>query len=97
MKAFYSDMATHCLKFYARHRDPKFRSDVDKKNWYACENALKGFDENDRAMLIEVYASGDFMNDNVSETARRFEVSPNTLWSKVHELERKVAKRRGLI
>lgn len=97
MKAFYSDMAEHCLKFYARHRDPKFRSDADKKNWYACENALKGFDETDRAMLIEVYAAGDIMHDTVEATAKRFKVSPDTMWGKIHELERKVAKRRGLI
>ena len=97
MKTFYSDMVTHCLKFYVRHRDPKFRSDADKKNWYACENALKSFNETDRTMLIEVYTGGDVMHDCEVETSRRFKVSPDTLWSKVHELERKVAKRRGLI
>lgn len=97
MKPFYSDMATHCLRFYARHRDPRFRSDADKKNWYASENALKSYDDKDRSMLIEVYAEGDAIPDNVHRVAKRYGVKTDTVWSKIHDLERRVAKRRGLI
>ena len=35
MRTFYTDYIQHCMKFYARHPNPKFRSDADKQNWYA--------------------------------------------------------------
>lgn len=97
MKPYYSDMVTHCLKFYVRHRDPKFRSSVDKKNWYACDNAFKGFSDLDREMLKDVYIEGDVLHVNVRRVAERYKVNPDDLWKKVHDLEHKVAKRRGLI
>ena len=45
MRTFYSEYVQHCMRFYARHTNPKFRSDADKKNWFACDSALKGFTE----------------------------------------------------
>ena len=97
MKAFYSDFVTHCLRFYCRHRDPKFRSDADKKNWYACDNALKGFEDSDKAMLIQIYADGDTIADNVYQTAKKLGIDQDGIWKMLHDLERKVAKKRGLI
>ena len=32
MRTFYSEYVQHCMRFYARHANPKFRSDADKKN-----------------------------------------------------------------
>lgn len=52
-RAFYSEYVNHCLRFYARHPNPKFKSDVDKHNWVACDNALKGFSDSDRELLME--------------------------------------------
>ena len=64
-RAFYSDYVNHCLRFYARHLNPKFKSDVDKHNWVACDHALKGFSDSDRELLMEVYRDGDTIPDNV--------------------------------
>lgn len=33
MRTFYSEyVQQHCMRFYARQANPKFRSDADKKN-----------------------------------------------------------------
>lgn len=53
MRTFYSEYVQHCMRFYARHANPKFRSDADKKNWFACDSALKGF--MDIGKLAEMY------------------------------------------
>ena len=29
MRTFYSEYVQHCMRFYARHANPKFRSDAD--------------------------------------------------------------------
>ena len=33
MKTYYSDFVNHCLRFYARYPEAKFKSDTEKKNW----------------------------------------------------------------
>lgn len=96
-RAFYSEYVNHCLRFYARHPNPKFKSDVDKHNWVACDNALKGFSDSDRELLMEVYREGGTIPDNVYHTAKARGIKQETIWKLVGELERKVAKRRGLL
>lgn len=97
MRAFYSEFASHCIRFYARYPQPRFRTDVDKKNWFACDNALKSFSDADRALLIDIYRDGDTLPDNVYQMAKRKGVKQESLWKLIEELERKVAKRRGLL
>lgn len=55
MRTFYSEYVQHCMRFYARHTNPKFRSDADKKNWFACDSALKGFTDKEQEMLLTIY------------------------------------------
>ena len=52
MRTYYSEYIQHCMRFYARHPHPKFHSDADKQNWYACENALKGFSDSEKDILL---------------------------------------------
>lgn len=97
MRAFYSEYVNHCLRFYARHSCPIFHSEADKKNWAACEDALKSFTDSDRDMLLSIYTEGDTIPDNVYQMAKSKCVNQDTIWKLIGELERKVAKRRGLI
>lgn len=97
MRAFYSEYVNHCLRFYARHPKPVFHSEADKKNWAACENALKSFSDCDRDMLLSIYTEGDTIPDNVYQMAKSKGIKQDTIWKMVNELEKKVAKRRGLI
>lgn len=97
MRAFYSEYVNHCLRFYARHPRPIFHSEADKKNWNACESALKTFNDYERAMLMIIYSEGDTIADNVYQLAKARNMKQDTLWKLINDLERKVAKRRGLI
>lgn len=97
MKAFYSEYVNHCLRFYARHSRPIFHSEADKKNWNACESALKSFSDSDRDILLTIYIEGDTIPDNVYQMAKNKGIKQDTIWKLIDELERKVAKRRALL
>lgn len=97
MRTFYSEYVQHCMRFYARHPRPKFRSDADKQNWNACDNALNGFTDKERDILMAVYREGDTIPDNVYKLSVDRNIKQDTIWKLINELERKVAKRRNLI
>lgn len=97
MRAFYSEYVQHCMRFYARHPSPKFRSDADKQNWKACESALDSFTDKEKELLMIIYSEGDTIADNVYQLAKARNMKQDTIWKMVNELEKKVAKRRGLI
>lgn len=96
-RAFYSEYVNHCLRFYVRHPNPKFHSAADKNNWNACEAAFKGFTDNEKEILFYIYREGDTIPDNVYQIAKAKGLKQDGVWKLVNELERKVAKRRGLL
>lgn len=96
-RTYYSDYVRHCLRFYFRHLKPKFYSEADKKNWLACENALKTFSDKERDIFLYVYGEGDTIPDNVYQIAKANNIDQNSVWKLMSGLERKVAKRRGLL
>jgi hypothetical protein len=96
-RAFYSEYVNHCLRFYARHQKPTFHSEADKKNWEACEVALREFSTPDREMLLVIYKEGDTIADNVYQMAKSKGIKQDSIWKQVGELERRVAKCRGLL
>ena len=97
MRTYYSDYIQHCMRFYARHTNPKFRSDADNQNWYACEHALQGFTDTERDILLFIYREGDIIPDNVYRVSVQKNIKQDKIWALVNELERKIAKRRSLI
>ena len=97
MRTFYSDYVQHCMRFYARHPRPQFKSDADKHNWNACESAIKTFADNERDILMAVYREGDTIPDNVYTASIYYNINQDIIWKLIKELERKVAKRRGLL
>lgn len=97
MKLYYSEFVNHCLRFYVRYPSPRFRTDVEKKNWNACDLAFKSFSDSDKELLTNLYSDSDTMSDNVYQLAKRNNISQDAIWKLIGELERKVAKRRGLL
>lgn len=85
------------MRFYARHPKPKFRSEVDRFNWNACDKSLKGFSDNEREILTTVYREGDTIPDNVRKISVDRNIKQDTIWELINELEHKIAKRRSLI
>ena len=97
MKTFYSEYVQHCMRFYARHPHPTFRSEADKQNWKACENAVKSFNKGEQDIIMTIYREGDTVPDNVYMVSIDLDIRQDVIWKLINELERKVAKRRGLL
>lgn len=97
MKTYYSDFVNHCLRFYARHPEPTFKSDTEKKNWISCDSVLKGLSETDREMLTAIYADGDTLPDCVFKQAKERGIRQDCIWKLIGDVERKIAKQRGLL
>lgn len=94
---YYSEYVTHCLRFYARHENPVFRTDVDKHNWEACDRAIKSFSPFEQQMLLFIFRERDTLEDNIYQLARARCVSQKYIWELAGKLERQVANERGLL
>lgn len=97
MKTYYSDYVQHCMRFYARHPNPKFKSETEKQNWNACDSALKNFEVSEKDILMDIYRSGDTLADNVYIASVKLNVNQNIIWKLISKLEKLIAKRRGLL
>ena len=97
-RPFYSEYVRHCMRFYSRNTaKPQFNTEVDKNNWYACHRAMERYDGRDRDILLRVYALYDTIADNVYEVAVAYGIDQNDIWDLIKELERSIAKKRGLL
>ena len=97
-RPFYSEYVRHCMRFYARNTiKPRFNTEVDKNNWYACQKAMDRYTERDRDILTKVYALYDTIADNVYEVAVAYAIDQNDIWNLIKDLERSVARKRGLL
>ena len=103
MKPYYSEYVAHCLRYYIKTLDeglgghPIFKSEADKANWSACCSVLKNYSEDDMEMIAHIYRPGDTIPDKIYQLAKSKGVPQDTIWSLINNVERKVAKRRGLI
>lgn len=96
-KAFYSDFANHCLRFYTRHPNPDFHNDADRKNWEVCRDVLTAYPDREREILTFVYFEGDTIADNIYQICKKKGIEQDTVWKLVNDLERTIATKRGLI
>ena len=97
-KPFYTDYVRHCLRFYARNTTkPRFNTEVDKNNWYACHKAIEKYSDRDIDIIRRIYGMRDTLADNVYEASQIYLIDQNDIWDMLKELEHTVAKKRGLI
>lgn len=97
-RPFYSEYVRHCMRFYARNiNKPRFNTEVDKNNWYACHRAIEHYSDRDKDILVRVYGLYDTLPDNVYEVAKQYCIDQNIIWDMIKEFEHSVAKKRGLI
>lgn len=97
-KPCYTDYIRHSLRFYCRYHDNiRFRNDVDKQNWQACDHVMRLCAELEQEILFDVYRGYDPIEENVRKTADKFGMLPNDIWRIMYPFERDIAKRRGLI
>lgn len=103
MRPHYADYVKHAMRFYAKNRmnasseQPRFRSEADRKNWEACKSAISTFDAENQDILLSLYVEDDNIVECINRAAKRERISADRIWNLVNELEKKVAKRRGLI
>ena len=102
-RPYYAEYVKHAMRYYAKSmanamsEKPRFKSEADKKNWSACQSALNTFTETERNALVTIYAGGDTIPDNVYQISHDLSISQDELWNLINAMEKKVAKRRGLI
>ena len=97
-KPFYCDYVRHCLRFYTRNLSlNRFNTEVDKNNWYACHRVIKNYPEKDRDILIAIYSGYDTIGDNVYGASMANGINQNIVWDMMRDVERKIAKVRGLM
>ena len=97
-KPFYSDYVRHALRFYSRNLLlTSFKSEVDRINWNACDSVIRGRSDRDRDILVMVYGGYDTLADNVYETAKKHNIHQNIIWDMMKDVEREIARKRGLI
>lgn len=97
-RLFYTDYVRHCLRFYARNiNKPQFNTEVDENNWYACHKAIERYSDRDQDIFLRVYGLRDTLEDNVYETSKVYLIDQNIIWKLMRELERDIAKKRGLL
>lgn len=96
-RAFYSDFANHCLRFYTRHDNPEFHNEADRRNWEVCEEVLSEYPNREREILTFIYFEGDTIADNVYRISLAKGVEQDSVWKLVNGIEKEIARRRGLI
>lgn len=97
-RPYYSEYVRHCLRFYTRNSQlSSFKTEADRNNWFACATVIKGYSDRDRDIIVEVYGGYDTLADNVYESAKKHDINQAIIWDLMKELERKIAKRRGLM
>ena len=97
-KAYYSDYVNHCLRFYARHNQPKFDDEIDELNWLACERVLNDYTDEDKNIVIEIFSDNNpRLADTITTVSSGLNIKPSRLWTLVGDVTRKIAVERNLI
>lgn len=103
MRPHYAEFVRHCLRYYVKTLDeghgghPVFGSDAERENWKACYDVLKDYSQYHIDIISEIYRPGDTIADKIYELSKSKQTPQDTIWSLINGIERKVAKRRGLI
>lgn len=97
MAKHYSQFARYCLRFYSRHSEEDCGTLSEWENWKAANKAVQDISESDWKTLDDIYSGGVAINEKVVRVARTNHMSQQTLWKKMNDLEREVARNRGLI
>ena len=103
MRPYYAEFVRHCLRHYIKTLDegkgghPIFKSEAERENWSACYQVLKDFSERDMETISYLYRPGDTIADKIYELSKIRGVSQNGIWSLSSNVERQIAKKRGLI
>ena len=97
-RPYFTEFVRHALRFYARY--PKlttFKSEADKQNWLSANSIVKSLPEIEQSIVLEIYGGFDTIPDEVYKASNKYHVDQSQIWDMLKEVERRTAKRRGLI
>lgn len=103
MRPHYAEYVKHAMRFYARSRisasseQPRFKTEADAKNWNACHGIMNTYSDEERNVFLSLYSDLGSMPESIDKVSREYSMEPNRIWNLVNDLEKKVARRRGLI
>ena len=103
MRPYYAEYVKHALRYYIKttrnipSEQPRFKTEAEKKNWLTAQAALKTFSADEQEMFAAIYSENIMLSDSIRQYSERHGVHVNHIWNLVNDLEKKVAKRRGLI
>ena len=103
MRPHYAEYVKHALRFYTKSRidaspeQPRFKTVADELNWNACHDVLSAYPDEQRNMFDTLYSGTAPMPEAIAKIAWLTGTAQNHVWVMVHDLEKKIAKRRGLI
>lgn len=95
--SYYAEFSNHCLRFYSRYENPIFHTDVERKNWSACQEALLQLSDRDKQMIMDLFQSRDTLEDEIYKASKKYHVSQEKIWNLLFRTQRRVAEIRGII
>lgn len=98
-RPYYSEYVKHALRFYSRNclAQPIFKSEADKLNWLSCYSVFKKRSNQEVAILVRVYSGYDTLPDEVYNASKEYKINQNFIWDLIKDVERAIARKRGLI
>lgn len=94
--SYYSVYIRHCLRFYVRYPNPVFKTQSDRRDWQACDDAFKLLDQKQQEVIREIFKSRDTLADNIYKYATEHNCEQDPIWALVDRVEQLVAERRGI-
>lgn len=100
-KAYYTDYASHAMRYFARNQDKlgnmHFRSNAEMMDWNACIQTMGSFDNDQKSILLELYCGWQSFPENVARVSKERGIAQSTIWAWNNDLLEVFAKNRGLI
>ena len=95
----YRYYVSNAFRWYFGHPDQPGEETrpAQRENWSACDVSIKKEDPMMCTILKELYTSMDTMENAIFAASKKYDLTPERLWTKVGQLERRFAYERGLI
>lgn len=90
----------HCLRFYAKNRNPSFISEIEEANWNACKTALSHYSKDVKELVLAVYRLNSMsmsIGDCICIVSNKKDLPHRSIWNVIDDVRDEVAKARGLI
>lgn len=101
MRLYYVDYVNHMLKNYVHHAIENIQNEVDRTNWFVCDEVLREMPEEEKLTIWNIYSKVSYkdpkplpavVNQYCVDNALDFE----TVMNLVRRVTKQIKKERGL-